>query len=80
MVRRSSGWPHRNLRPLFARGVTGRDIEARGLLDETLVVRGGEFGRTPFNEKGTGRDHNPWNFTIWMAGAGIKGGPSGPDT
>lgn len=50
------------------------DLKARGLLDETLVVWGGEFGRTPFNEKGKGRDHNPWGFTIWMAGGGIKGG------
>jgi hypothetical protein len=50
------------------------DLKARGLLDSTLVVWGGEFGRTPFNEKGTGRDHNPWGFTMWMAGGGIKGG------
>ena len=50
------------------------DLEARGLLDDTLVVWGGEFGRTPFNEKGKGRDHNPWGFTIWMAGAGIEPG------
>ncbi len=50
------------------------DLESRGLLDETLIVWGGEFGRTPFNEKGDGRDHNPWGFTIWMAGAGIQGG------
>jgi len=50
------------------------DLKSRGLLDSTLVVWGGEFGRTPFNEKGTGRDHNPWGFTIWMAGGGIKGG------
>lgn len=50
------------------------DLKARGLLEETLVVWGGEFGRTPFNEKGDGRDHNPWGFTIWMAGAGIRGG------
>ncbi|HYZ87064.1 MAG TPA: DUF1501 domain-containing protein [Bryobacteraceae bacterium] len=50
------------------------DLKARGLLDETLVVWGGEFGRTPFNEKGKGRDHNPWGFTMWMAGGGIKGG------
>ena len=50
------------------------DLKARGLLDDTLVVWGGEFGRTPFNEKGTGRDHNPWGFTIWMAGGGVKGG------
>jgi len=50
------------------------DLKARGLLDETLVIWGGEFGRTPFNEKGTGRDHNPWGFTVWMAGGGIKAG------
>jgi len=50
------------------------DLKSRGLLDSTLVVWGGEFGRTPFNEKGTGRDHNPWGFTTWMAGGGIKGG------
>jgi hypothetical protein len=50
------------------------DLSARGLLKDTLVVWGGEFGRTPFNEKGDGRDHNPWGFTIWMAGGGIKGG------
>jgi len=50
------------------------DLKARGMLDDTLVVWGGEFGRTPFNEKGDGRDHNPWGFTIFMAGAGIKTG------
>ncbi len=50
------------------------DLKARGLLSETLVVWGGEFGRTPFNEKGNGRDHNPWGFTMFMAGAGVSGG------
>ena len=50
------------------------DLKARGLLDETLVIWGGEFGRTPFNEKGLGRDHNPWGFSIWMAGGGAKPG------
>jgi hypothetical protein len=50
------------------------DLESRGLLDETLVVWGGEFGRTPFNEKGDGRDHNPWGFTMFMAGGGVKKG------
>ena len=50
------------------------DLKARGLLNETLVVWGGEFGRTPFNEKGLGRDHNPWGFTTWMAGGGVKPG------
>ncbi len=50
------------------------DLKQRGLLEDTLVVWGGEFGRTPFNEKGNGRDHNPWGFTMWMAGGGVKGG------
>ncbi|MBI4600759.1 MAG: DUF1501 domain-containing protein, partial [Planctomycetes bacterium] len=50
------------------------DLKARGLLDTTLVVWGGEFGRTPFNEKGTGRDHNPWGFTVWFAGGGARAG------
>jgi hypothetical protein len=50
------------------------DLKARGLLEDTLVVWGGEFGRTPFNEKGLGRDHNPWGFTIWMSGGGVKKG------
>jgi len=50
------------------------DLKARGMLQDTLVVWGGEFGRTPFSEKSKGRDHNPWGFTIWMAGAGVKGG------
>ncbi len=52
------------------------DLKQRGLLDETLVVWGGEFGRQPTAEyaKGTGRDHNSWGFTMWLAGGGIKGG------
>ncbi len=50
------------------------DLKARGLLDSTLVIWGGEFGRTPFNEKGLGRDHNPWGFTTWMAGGGTRSG------
>jgi uncharacterized protein (DUF1501 family) len=50
------------------------DLKRRGLLDETLVVWGGEFGRTPFNEKGNGRDHNPWGFTMFFAGGGSKAG------
>jgi hypothetical protein len=53
------------------------DLKARGLLDETLVVWGGEFGRTPFNEKGKGRDHNPWGFSMWMAGGGVRPGVVG---
>ncbi len=51
-----------------------RDLKSRGLLDSTLVVWGGEFGRTPMSEKGDGRDHNPYGFTMWMAGGGVKGG------
>ena len=50
------------------------DLKARDLLKDTLVVWGGEFGRTPMSEKGGGRDHNPTGFTIWMAGGGVKGG------
>jgi len=51
-----------------------RDLKRRGLLDSTLVVWGGEFGRTPMSEKGDGRDHNPYGFTMWMAGGGVPGG------
>jgi hypothetical protein len=51
-----------------------RDLKQRGLLDQTLIVWGGEFGRTPVSESGSGRDHNPFGFTMWMAGGGIKGG------
>lgn len=50
------------------------DLKRRGLLDETLVVWTGEFGRTPTGQNGKGRDHNPRGFSIWMAGAGIAGG------
>jgi hypothetical protein len=51
-----------------------KDLKQRGLLDSTLVVWGGEFGRTPMTEGKTGRDHNPYGFSVWMAGGGIKGG------
>lgn len=51
-----------------------KDLKRRGLLDETLVIWGGEFGRTPMSEQGDGRDHNPYGFTMWMAGGGIRGG------
>jgi Protein of unknown function (DUF1501) len=53
-----------------------KDLKQRGLLDSTLIVWGGEFGRQPTAEyaKGTGRDHNSYGFTMWMAGGGIKGG------
>ena len=57
-----------------------QDLKQRGLLDDTLIIWGGEFGRTPFlqgdmkNRKRWGRDHHPYAFTTWMAGGGIKGG------
>jgi len=50
------------------------DLKARGLLEDTLVIWGGEFGRTPTSQGNHGRDHNPHGFTMWMAGAGVKGG------
>jgi hypothetical protein len=50
------------------------DLKQRGLLDQTLVVWGGEFGRTPFAQGSDGRDHNPFGFSIWLTGGGIKGG------
>lgn len=53
-----------------------RDLKQRGMLDSTLVVWAGEFGRTPFAQGNNGRDHNPEGFSIWMAGGGIKGGSS----
>jgi len=51
-----------------------KDLKCRGLLDETLIVWGGEFGRTPFAQGRNGRDHNPYGFTKWLAGGGVRGG------
>lgn len=51
-----------------------RDLKQRGLFDETLIVWAGEFGRTPFAQGSDGRDHNPFGFSVWLAGGGIKGG------
>ena len=51
-----------------------RDLKSRGLLDDTLVLWGGEFGRTPVSEGGSGRDHNHHGFSVWLAGGGVKGG------
>lgn len=51
-----------------------KDLKQRGMLQDTLVIWGGEFGRTPMSEKGDGRDHNPTGFSIWMAGGGVQGG------
>lgn len=50
------------------------DLRARGLLDETLIVWAGEFGRTPFSQGSDGRDHNPYGFSVWLAGGGVKRG------
>jgi hypothetical protein len=72
---------HRYMARLVDRPMAGllKDLKARGLLDETLVVWGGEFGRTPvadgrYPDKPAGRDHNPYGFTTWLAGGGVKGG------
>jgi hypothetical protein len=51
-----------------------QDLKQRGLLDDTLVIWGGEFGRTPVSENGNGRDHNPYGFSMWLAGGGVKAG------
>ena len=51
-----------------------KDLKSRGLLDETLILWGGEFGRTPFAQGSDGRDHNPQGFTMWLAGGGVRGG------
>ena len=50
------------------------DLKVRGLLEDTLVLWGGEFGRTPTAEGGDGREHHPFGFTMWLAGGGIRGG------
>ena len=72
IVRNHSGFAAETDRPIAA---LLTDLEQRGLLDETLVIWGGEFGRLPIVQKGgTGRDHNPHAFTVWMAGGGTKPG------
>lgn len=67
---------HANLCRSMDKPVAGliKDLKRRGLLDSTLIVWGGEFGRTPMSEKNDGRDHNPTGFSIFMAGGGVKGG------
>ncbi|HMF20326.1 MAG TPA: DUF1501 domain-containing protein [Gemmataceae bacterium] len=82
----SGQWDHhQNLRTALAnkaqsidKPIAGllRDLQARGLLNETLVLWGGEFGRTPYGQGNDGRDHNHRGFTMWMAGGGVKGGYS----
>ncbi|MEO6336000.1 MAG: DUF1501 domain-containing protein [Verrucomicrobiota bacterium] len=51
-----------------------RDLKSRGLLQDTLIIFTGEFGRTPFSQGSDGRDHNPYGFSLWLAGGGVKGG------
>ena len=51
-----------------------KDLKSRGLFDETLIVWGGEFGRTPWSQGASGRDHHSRGFTMWLAGGGVKGG------
>jgi hypothetical protein len=80
----SGGWDHhQNLKTALAnkaqsvdRPIAGllHDLAARGLLKDTLVLWGGEFGRTPYGQGSDGRDHNHRGFTTWMAGGGVKGG------
>jgi hypothetical protein len=74
---------HRQLKQMHGRNALGSDrpiaglltdLKARGLLEDTLVIWGGEFGRTPFAQNGDGRDHNNKGYAIWMAGGGVKGG------
>ena len=80
------GWDtHRNLRDEMAKqcgeidkpiAALLADLRQRGMLDDTLVLWGGEFGRTPYAQNGDGRDHNAKGFTMWMVGGGVKGGLS----
>ncbi len=80
----SPGWDqHRNLKVDLARNALSidrpiagllADLKSRGLLEDTLVIWGGEFGRTPYAQGTDGRDHNNKGFTMWMAGGGVKGG------
>ncbi len=80
------GWDHhRNLQETLTRSARSvdrpiagllTDLKSRGLLDDTLVIWGGEFGRTPYAQLSDGRDHNNKGYTLWMAGGGVKGGLS----
>jgi uncharacterized protein (DUF1501 family) len=78
------GWDHhQNLKQSMERNCRAidqpiaallKDLDARGLLKDTLVLWGGEFGRTPYAQRSDGRDHNNKGFTYWLAGGGVKGG------
>jgi uncharacterized protein (DUF1501 family) len=67
---------HRNLARGTDRAIAAllQDLKQRGLLEETIVLWGGEFGRTPASQGGDGRDHNHWGFSVWLAGGGFRGG------
>ena len=67
---------HKALADACDRGIAAliKDLKQRGLLDETLVIWGGEFGRAPTSEGKEGRDHDHYGFTVWMAGGGVKRG------
>ena len=56
------------------------DLKQRGMLEDTLVIWGGEFGRTPTSENGNGRDHNHYGFSMWLAGGGVRGGTTYGET
>ena len=67
---------HKNMSLQVDQPIAGliKDLKARGLFEETLIVFSGEFGRTPFHQGSNGRDHNPMAFSLWLAGGGVKGG------
>lgn len=67
---------HRNMAQQVDQPIGGllKDLKARGLLDQTIVIWAGEFGRTPFSQGSDGRDHNPFGYTVWVAGGGFRGG------
>lgn len=67
---------HRAMAYQVDRPIAGliKDLDQRGLLDDTLIVFTGEFGRTPFSQGSNGRDHNPFGFSVWLAGGGVRGG------
>ena len=83
----SGNWDqHNSLRKNLTKNCTGidqpiaallQDLKERGMLEETLLVFTGEFGRTPFSQGSNGRDHDPFGFSLWMAGGGVRGGGAG---
>jgi uncharacterized protein (DUF1501 family) len=73
---------HENMCGRVDRPIAGllADLKARGMLDDTLVVWASEFGRLPTSQGGKGRDHNPYGFTMWLAGGGVRGGQAVGET